>query len=73
MGKREIQQNDEHQPTFTWYSRKPGTGMVGLYCTCGWVWGMGNQLAASRAWDDHFLAGSKIEKVRYWSNGDASG
>jgi len=38
-----------HEPTFTEWR-----GSVGLYCSCGYVWGMGNRLGASNAWDNHY-------------------
>lgn len=55
------------QPTFTnarWFGqdgqRVTGTG---LYCSCGWVWGMGNRLAAERAFDNHLLSEMGVQRI----------
>jgi len=52
--------SDHHEPTFT-----QAKGLVGLYCSCGWVWGMGNQLGASRAFDNHMLKEAGIEALHH--------
>lgn len=57
----------EHEPTFTdatWFGMngKRVSG-VGLYCSCGWVWGMGSGLGAERAWDNHYASEIGVGRV----------
>lgn len=48
-----------HEAVFT----RPRGFQAGLYCSCGWVWGMGNRLGAERAFDNHVLAGMGVGKL----------
>lgn len=58
---------DDHAPTFTeasWFGAKgQRVSGVGLYCSCGWVWGMGNRLAVERAYDNHVLSEAGVQKI----------
>ena len=54
-----------HEPTFTqaqWLGmHRQWVSGVGLYCSCGWVFGVGNRLGCERAFDRHLLDEMGIE------------
>lgn len=64
----------EHEPTFTnakYRAVHGGTERgVGLYCSCGWVFGIGNQLACNNAFDRHMSHVGQMlaDDVEKWLN-----